>query len=112
MRRNQLVPTDEEQAELFVKPLAPDVFTLLRLFENYRGIDVPQSWDDLKQVYHSVYDDPRENKSARSSWGSARLNKTLDSAEALGLIEYQDKWEITAKGLEVRKAETVRRMRA
>lgn len=67
----------EEQAEMFTKPLSPDVFTLLRLFENYRGIDRPQDWFDLKQRYHGA----------------------MDEAEGAGLIEYSDKWMITAKGL-------------
>lgn len=125
MRKNALVPTDEEceygdylhderreqraeeQAELFAKPLAPDVFTLLRLFENHRGIDVPQGWDDLKQRYHGALDDPK----SRESWSSARLSKALDAAEAMGLVVYRQQWEITSKGLEARKAEAVRRMR-
>ncbi|WP_421862466.1 hypothetical protein [Marinobacter adhaerens] len=97
----------EEQAEMFSKPLDPDVFTLLRLFENYRGIDVPQDWFDLKQHYHGALDDP----ASRESWSSQRLNKTLDQAEAMGLVVYREKWEITSQGLESRKAETVRRMR-
>lgn len=100
------------QQELIEKPLSPDVFTLLRLFENYRGIDRPQSWDDLKQFYHSVYDDPRENNGFKSSWSSARLSKALDAAEAAGYVVYREKWEITSQGLEARKAETIRRMRA
>lgn len=100
------------QVEMLESPLNPDVFTLLRLFENHRGIDVPQSWDDLKQVYHSVYDDSREIELGKSSWSPARLNKALDAAWLLGLIEYEHKWMITAKGLEARKEETVRRMKA
>lgn len=126
MRRNPLEPNDDEleygdylcderraekrerQAEMFSKPLAPDVFTLLRLFENYRGIDVPQDWFDLKQRYHGAIDDP----SSRECWTATRLNRALDEAESAGLIEYEHKWEITTKGLEARKAETVRRMKA
>lgn len=97
----------EEQAELFAKPLSPDVFTLLRLFENYRGIDRPQDWFDLKQRYHGAMDDP----ASRECWTATRLNRALDEAESAGLIEYEHKWEITTKGLEARKAETLRRMR-
>lgn len=95
------------QAELLEKPLSADTFTLLRLFENHRGIDVPQSWDDLKQHYHGALDNPK----SRESWSSARLNRALDDADARGLVMYRDKWEITEKGLEARKAETLRRMR-
>ncbi|MBY5961936.1 hypothetical protein [Marinobacter nauticus] len=98
----------EEQAEMFTKPLSPDVFTLLRLFENYRGIDRPQDWFDLKQRYHGQLEDP----ASRECWTAARLNRVLDEAEDAGLIEYSDKWMITTKGLEARKAETVRRMKA
>lgn len=98
----------EEQAEMFAKPLSPDVFTLLRLFENYRGIDVPQNWFDLKQRYHGALDDP----ASRECWTATRLNRALDVAEDAGLIKYGEKWEITAKGLDARKAETVRRMKA
>lgn len=97
----------EEQAELFAKPLTADVFTLLRLFENERGIDVPQDWYDLLQRYHGAFDEP----ASRSSWSPSRLRKVLDEADEAGLIVYRDKWEITAAGLQARKAETVRRMR-
>ena len=95
------------QQELIEKPLSPDVFTLLRLFENHRGIDRPQDWFDLKQHYHGAMDDP----SNRESWSSARLSKALDAAEAAGYVVYREKWEITSQGLEARKAETVRRMK-
>ena len=95
------------QAELLIKPMSPDTFTLLRLFENHRGIDVPQDWFDLKQRYHGALDDP----ASRESWSSQRLSKALDVAEAEGLVVYRDKWEITPAGVEARKAETVRRMR-
>lgn len=106
---NQALSTQSRsQAELFVKPLDPDVFTLLRMFENHRGIDLPQSWDDLKQRYHGAYDDP----SSRVSWSNTRLCQALDKADHAGLVVYQDKWEITDAGLEARKAETVRRMKA
>ena len=47
-----------------IKALDADVFTLLRLFENYRGIDVPQDWFDLLQRYHGALDDP----ASRQSW--------------------------------------------
>lgn len=96
------------QAELLNKPLAADVFTLLRLFENHRGIDVPQDWFDLKQRYHGAFDDP----DSREVWSYQRLNKALDEAEEEGLIVYREKWEITRKGVEKRKNETVRRMRS
>ena len=95
------------QQELIEKPLSPDVFTLLRLFENHRVIDRPQDWYDLKQRYHGAMDDP----ASRECWTATRLNRALDDAESAGLIEYSDKWMITAKGLEARKAETVRRMK-
>ena len=95
------------QAELLTRPLDADVFTLMRLFENHRGIDVPQDWFDLKQRYHGAYDDP----ASREVWSSPRLSRALDRAEADGLVTYQGKWEITPAGIEVRVAETVRRMR-
>lgn len=125
MRKSALVPTDEEceygdwlhderreqraeeQAELFAKPLSPDTYTLLRLFENHRGIDRPQGWDDLKQHYHGALDDP----ASRESWSNGRLSKALDIAEAEGLVVYRKQWEITSQGLEARKAEHSRRMR-
>ena|SRR5690554_5666620 len=94
------------QAELLIKPMSPDTFTLLRLCENHRGIDVPQDWFDLKQNYHGALDDPE----SRESWSSQRLSKALDVAEAEGLVVYREKWEITGAGLEARKAETLRRM--
>lgn len=132
MRRNALEPNDDEmeygdylcderraekrerQAELFSKPLAQDVFTLLQLFENDRGIDVGQNWLDLLQVYHSVYDEP--DKKPRTSWRPDRLRRALEQAEALGLVgdgiaEWGKDWMLTAKGAQARKAETVRRMR-
>ncbi|WP_417315626.1 hypothetical protein [Cycloclasticus pugetii] len=96
------------QVELLEKPISADVFTLLRLFENYRGIDVPQDWFDLRQHYHGALDDP----ASRETWSPQRLSKVLDEAEAEGLVEYRDKWRITPKGAETRKAETVRRMKA
>lgn len=104
----------KHQAEVFNKPLAQDVFTLLQLFENERGIDVGQSWLDLLQRYHSVYDEP--DKKPRTSWRPDRLRKALDQAEALGLVcdgiaEWGKDWMLTAKGAQARKAETVRRMR-
>jgi hypothetical protein len=95
------------QAELIDRPITADVFTLLRLFENERGIEVPQDWYDLLQRYHGAFDDP----ASRSSWSPSRLRSVLDDADEAGLIVYREKWEITAKGLEARKAETVRRMR-
>lgn len=95
------------QAELLNKPLSADVFTLLRLFENHRGIDVPQDWFDLKQHYHGALDQP----GSREVWSSPRLSRALEAAEDGGLIEYRNKWEITPAGIEARKAETVRRMR-
>src|SRR5690554_7727348 len=95
------------QAELLNKPLAADVFTLLRLFENHRGIDAPQDWFDLKQHYYGAYDDP----GSREVWSSQRLSKAQDRAEAYGLVVYRSKWEITGAGIEARKNETVRRMR-
>tara|TARA_R100000789_G_scaffold74369_2_gene70079 strand:- start:757 stop:1053 length:297 start_codon:yes stop_codon:yes gene_type:complete len=95
------------QAELLTRPLDADVFTLLRLFENHRGIDVAQDWFDLKQHYHGAYDDP----ASREAWSSQRLSRALDRAEAEGLVVYRNKWEITPAGIEARKAETVRRMR-
>jgi hypothetical protein len=98
---------DEQQAELFSKPLPADVFTLLRLFTNYRGIDEPQSYPDLHQHYHGAFDDPN----SREVWGKCRLSRTIDVAFERGLITYRKKWEITDKGLAARKAETVRRMR-
>lgn len=125
MRKNPLVPADdeldygdylcderreeraEEQAEMFDRPLPEDTYTLLRLFENHRGIDVPQDWFDLKQHYHGALDDPK----SRESWSSARLNRALDDADARGLVVYRNKWEITAAGLEARKAEYERRVR-
>lgn len=125
MRRNALEPNDDEmeygdylcderraekrerQAEMFNKPLAPDVFTLLRIFENWRGIDEPQSFPELLQHYHGALDDP----SSRESWGKCRLSRAIDAAFDQGLIEYEHKWQITAKGAQARKAETVRRMR-
>lgn len=102
-----------EQDELIKKPLTPDVFTLLRLFENEYGVDVGQNWLDLLQHYHSDYDEP--NKRPKTSWRPHRLRKALDQAEAQGLIrdgkEWLKDWMITTEGLEARKAETVRRMR-
>lgn len=95
------------QAELLIKPMSPDTFTLLRLFENHRGIDVPQDWFDLKQNYHGALDDPE----SRESWSIQRLSKALDVAEAEGLVVYREKWEITSAGIEARENETVRRMR-
>lgn len=95
------------QQEILPRPLDSDVFTLLRLFENHRGIDRPQGWDDLKQRYHGAIDDP----ASRESWSNARLSKVLDAAEAQGLVEYRQQWEITARGLEARKNEIVRRIR-
>lgn len=95
------------QQELIEKPLPPDVFTLLRLFENHRGIDRPQDWFDLKQHYHGALDDP----DSREVWSAPRLSKALDAAEAAGYVVYREKWEITSQGLEARKAETVRRMK-
>ena len=95
------------QAELLTRPLDADVCTLLRLFENHRGIDAPQDWFDLQQHYHGAYDDP----GSRQVWSSQRLNGALDRAEADGLVVYRSKWEITPAGVEARKAETVRRMR-
>lgn len=89
-------------------PLSADVFTLLRLFENHRGIDRPQDWFDLKQRYHGAMDDP----ASREVWSAPRLSKALDHAEADGLVVYRDKWEITQAGIEARKNETVRRMRS
>lgn len=96
------------QAELITKPLEDDTFTLLRLFENHRGIDQAQDWFDLKQRYHGALDDP----ASRESWSSSRLSKALDVADAGGLVRYREKWEITAAGLEARKQETIRRMAA
>lgn len=132
MRRNPLEPNEDEleygdylcderraekrerQAEMFSKPLAQDVFTLLQLFENERGVDVGQSWLDLLQRYHSVYDEP--DKKPKTSWRPDRLRKALDQAEALGLVgdgiaEWGKDWMLTAKGVQARKAETLRRMR-
>ncbi|WP_379945102.1 hypothetical protein OZ656_06255 [Marinobacter sp. LM1] len=101
----------DEQAEMFAKLLPKDVYTLLRLFENYRGIDLPQGWQDLLQVYHSVFEDP--DKRPKTSWRPDRLRKALDKAQELGLIELQRNhhWMITPEGLKARKAETVRRMK-
>ena len=97
---------DLNQQPIAAQAMDADVFTLLRLFENYRGIDVPQDWFDLLQRYHGALDDP----ASRQSWSSARLRKTLDDAEALGLVVYRSKWEITADGLSARRIETLRRM--
>lgn len=99
---------DEPRASETPSPLTPDVFTLLRLFENYRGIDVPQDWFDLLQRYHGALDDP----ASRQSWSQARLRSTLDAAENDGLVVYRTKWEITPTGLEARRIETLRRMGA
>lgn len=95
------------QADLIEKPLSADIFTLLRLFENHFGMDVPQSWDDLRQRYHGAYDNPE----SRETWSPSRLSKALDAAEAAGLVEYHEKWEITQRGVEARRNETLRRMR-
>lgn len=95
------------QAELLEKPISADVFTLLRLFENHRGIDEPQDWFDLRQRYHGALDDP----ASRETWSPQRLSKVLDEAESDGLIEYKAKWMITDAGLAARKAETVRRIK-
>jgi len=94
------------------KPISNDAFILLRLFENHRGIDVPQSWTDLLQRYHSVYENP--DKRPKTSWRPERLRKALNEAEAQGLIELQrsHNWTITSRGLEVRREETVRRMKS
>lgn len=94
------------QVELLEKPISADVFTLLRLFENYRGIDRPQDWFDLMQRYHGALDDPK----SRESWRPQRMSRALDEAEAAGLVEYTDKWMITDAGLEARKSEMVRRV--
>lgn len=93
------------------KPISKDVHTLLCLFENHRGIDVPQGWSDLLQRYHSVYEDP--DKRPKTSWRPERLRKALSEAEARGLIELQrsHNWTITNRGLEARSEETVRRMK-
>lgn len=98
------------QAELIEKALAPDTFTLLRLFENYRGIDRPQTWLDLMAHYHSVYEAP--DKRPKTAWRPERMRKALDAAWSQKLIDHETNgWMITAKGLEARKAETLRRMR-
>ncbi len=107
---NKAAIYQEENLDLFEKPMEKDQFTLLRMFTNYRNIDLPQNWDDLIWRYHSAYDDPTGPK---SSWSAKRLRRAIDAAEAHGLIEYQrdHKWMITDRGLEARQAETVRRMR-
>lgn len=98
---------EERQAELFDKPLPPDVYTLLRLFQNHRGIDEPHTYPDLLQYYHGAFDDPN----SRETWGKCRLSRAIDAAFQRGLIHYPCHWEITAKGVAARKAETLRRMR-
>lgn len=99
---------DLNQQPIAAQAMDADVFTLLRLFENYRGIDVPQDWFDLLQRYHGALDDP----ASRQSWSQARLRSTLDAAEKDGLVVYRTKWEITPTGLEARRIETLRRMGA
>lgn len=132
MRRNALEPNDDEmeygdylcderraekrerQAEMFSKPLAQDMYVLLQLFENYRGIDIRQDFTGLHHVYHSVYTNP--GKLPKSSWSEARVLNAIEACEAAGLIAdvgYNPGvwWEITKAGAEARKAETLRRMR-
>jgi len=102
------------QGEMIDRPISSDVFTLLRLFENERGVDVGQNFLDLLQNYHSVYDEPK--KRPKTSWSANRLRNALEKSEASGLIEdgkeWLKDWKISAIGLEVRKAETVRSMRS
>lgn len=93
--------------DLAAMPMDSDAFTVLRMLENHRGIDVPQSWEALLHRYHSAYDDME----SRTSWGRSRLSNALDVAEAHGLIEYREAWRITRAGADARRAETVRRMR-
>lgn len=95
------------QFELLEKPISPDVYILLRLFENYRGIDRPQDWFDLLNWNHGALYEP----ATRETWRPQRLSRVLDEAEAAGLVEYTDKWMITDAGLEARKAEMVRRVK-
>jgi len=101
------------QGEIIDRAVSSDVFTLLCLFENERGVDIGQNFLDLLQNYHSVYDEPK--KRPKTSWSANRLRNALDQAEASGFIEngkeWLKDWKISTRGLEVRKAETVRRMR-
>jgi len=101
------------QEEMMDRSIESDVFTLLRLFENERGIDVGQNWLDLLQRYHSTYDEPE--KRPKTSWRPERLRRAIDRAKAAGFIEgagdWIKDWKVSDKGLEARKAETARRMR-
>lgn len=103
------------QQELFENPLTQDMYVLLQLFENYRGIDIRQDFFGLHHVYHSVYTHP--GKLPKTSWSEQRVMKAIEACEAAELIADVGEnrgvwWEITAKGREARKAETVRRMKA
>lgn len=103
------------QQELLEKPLAQDMYVLLQLFENYRGIDVRQDFFGLHHVYHSAYTHP--GKLPKTSWSEPRVMKAIEACEAAELIADVGEtpgvwWEITAKGRKARKAETVRRMKA
>lgn len=132
MRKNALAPTDEEleygdylhderreqraeeQAEMFEKPLEPDAYVILQLFINWRGIDIPQDFEDLCHVYHSVHTDP--NKLPKTSWSRARVLRAVEQCQAAGLVIYREhhdghKYELTKQGLEARKAEYERRVR-
>lgn len=104
------------QAALFPEDvvLTTDMYVLLQLFTNCWGVDVPEDFHGLSHVYHSVHTHP--DKRPKSSWSEARVLRAIDACEEAGLIAYRNthtghKWEITAKGLEARQAETLRRMR-
>lgn len=103
------------QVELLEKPISADVFVILRTFENYRGVDVEQDIDDICHQYHSVYLEP---KAPKASWSGRRVISALGKAMDQGLV-YQPYSKIlgrthnyclTQKGIEARRAETVRRM--
>lgn len=104
------------QAQLFDDgpALTQDMYVILQLFTNWRGIDIAQDFEGLCHVYHSVHTHP--DKLPKTSWSPARVLKAVEKCEAAGLVIYPEtytghKYEITAKGLAARKAETVRRMR-
>lgn len=95
------------QANLFTNEVAltTDMYVLLQLFTNYRGIDIPQDFFGLSHVYHSVYTHP--DKRPKTSWSEARVRKAIDACEEAGLIAYGNyhdghKWMITERGLKAR----------
>lgn len=101
------------QSEMFDKPIEPDMFVILELFTNWRGIDVRKDFEDLCHVYHSVHTHPE--KLPKTSWSPARVLRAVQKCEAAGLVIYPEtvtghKYEITNKGIEARRIERERRV--